>query len=167
MDTYSITQSRKASIVEYLLSREMILLKEGRQFRVKNYSGLIVSDNMWYSHTLSKGGNTLDFLMEFEQIEFKTAVEMLSTKTSQVFEINKGIERKQLLLPKRNTNDKRVLAYLVKTRSIDTGIIIPLLKKGHIYEAVDTHNCVFTLQVLMKNYQLGTLCKDPLCQTTH
>jgi hypothetical protein len=148
MNNNLIIQARKASIVDYLLDSGKILLKEGHQFRVKNYAGLIVSGNMWYSHTLSKGGNTLDFLIEFEHFEFKKAVELLSTGCSTgctpIYESNKVTGGVQLVVPERNTDDKRVLAYLIKTRGLCIDVVIPLIKQGRIYEAMDNHNCIFT-----------------------
>ena len=61
MDKDLIIRARKASMEEYLKDKGEVLLKEGRQYRVKRHSGLVVSGNKWYSHTLLKGGNTVDY----------------------------------------------------------------------------------------------------------
>ena len=144
MDKDLIIQARRASIEEYLRGRGEVLLKEGRQYRVKGHSGLIVSGNMWYSHTLLKGGNTLDYLTEMEGMEFKKAVEILSHGCIIPFKPEKAAKTGQVIIPERNADDKRVMAYLVKTRGISAEAIIPLLKEGRIYESAGTHNCVFT-----------------------
>lgn len=139
-----ILHARRASVEEYLKGKGEILLKEGRQYRVKRYPGLVVSGNKWYSHTLLKGGNTLDYLVEMEGMDFKKAVMTLSQESICDIKPIELCSQKALSIPERNENDKRVLAYLVKTRGIKAEVIIPLLKQGRIYESVGTHNAVFT-----------------------
>lgn len=144
MDKVLVIQARRASIEEYLKSRGKTLLKEGRQYRVTNHSGLVVSGNMWYSHTLSKGGNTLDYLIEMEGMDFKKAVDVLSHMGAAPVKAGKTENAGQVVVPERNTDDKRVMAYLTKTRGLSVRVIVPLLKQGRIYESIGTHNCVMT-----------------------
>lgn len=144
MDKSLILRARRASIEEYLKSSGKVLLKEGGQYRVKNHSGLVVSGNKWYSHTLLRGGNTLDYLIEIEGMEFKKAIEILLHDCMVPFESDKITKDGQIVIPERNTDDKRAMAYLVKTRGISAEAIIPLLKEGRIYESAETHNCIFT-----------------------
>lgn len=143
MDTNLIKKARSADIVEYLKRTGNILFKEGNQFRVESFSGLVVSGNKWYSHTLHKGGNTLDYLIEIEGICFKEAVEILSHSNNLPAQEKGTLKARQIILPKRNFDDKRVIAYLLKTRGIRREIIMPLIKQGRIYEEANTHNCVF------------------------
>lgn len=144
MDKDLIIQARRASMEEYLRSRGEVLLKEGRQYRVENHSGLVASGNRWYSHTLLKGGNTLDYLIEMEGMDFKKAVEILLHGNIVPVQPDKTTRVGQVAIPERNTDDKRVMAYLVKTRGLSADVIIPLLKQGRIYESAGTHNCVLT-----------------------
>ncbi len=48
-----------------------------------------------------------------------------------------------LQLPDKNPNNSRVLAYLHKTRGIDTAILYEQIKEGKLYESAKGHNCVF------------------------
>lgn len=144
MDRDLIIRARRANLEEYIRGKGEVLLKEGRQYRVKKYSGLVISGNKWYSHTLLKGGNTLDYLVEMEGMDFKVAVETLSQRKMSVVQFGMPASIKNVLIPERNENDKRAMAYLVKTRGIKAEIIIPLLKQGRIYESAHTHNCIFT-----------------------
>lgn len=144
MDKELILKARRANIEIYLKGKGQILLKEGRQYRVKRHHGLVVSGNKWYNHVLSKGGNTLDYLVEIEGLEFKIAVEILSKVGAGITLPSKPIGIKTVSIPERNQNDKRALAYLIKTRGIKAEIIISLLQQGRIYESVGTHNCIFT-----------------------
>lgn len=144
MDKDLIVRARRADLVEYLRGRGYALLKEGGQYRVKKHSGLVVSGNRWYSHTRLKGGNSLDYLIEIECMEFKKAVEVLSHGSIVPVELPTTGRAGQVAVPQRNPDDKRAISYLVKTRGISAEVIIPLLKEGRIYEAANTHNVVFT-----------------------
>ena len=139
-----IRQARRASVVDYLKSKAEILVREGKQYRVKKHTGLVASGNKWYSHTLLKGGNALDYLVEMEGMDFKKAVAELTQRGMCTIHYDKTSSNKTISIPKRNENDKRIMAYLVKTRGIKAEIIIPLLKQGRIYEAAGTHNLTMT-----------------------
>lgn len=143
MDNRVVLDARKADLEQYLKNKGEMLIKEGRQYRVKGHGGLFVSGNHWYSHSLSKGGNAIDYLVLIEGINFKEALSILSTRYSMI-PAEKRPQKAGLVIPERNENDKRVMAYLMKFRGINADILLPLLKKGRIYEAKHTHNCVFS-----------------------
>lgn len=144
MNKNLIRQARRASVEDYLKTKGETLTREGRQYRVKKHSGLVISGNRWYSHTLLKGGNTLDYLVEMEGMDFKKAVAELTRGGMCIIRCDKTPSNNTLSIPVRNENDKRVMAYLVKTRGIKADIIIPLLGQGRIYEAAGTHNLIMT-----------------------
>ncbi|MBR4513794.1 MAG: DUF3991 and TOPRIM domain-containing protein [Lachnospiraceae bacterium] len=52
-------------------------------------------------------------------------------------------EEKKLVLPQANADNKRVIAYLTKTRGIDIAVLNSFLRRGRLYESADYHNCVF------------------------
>lgn len=143
IDKNLVFDARKADLVQYLKNKGEVLVKEGRQYRVKGHSGLLVSGSCWYSHSLSKGGNPIDYLMLIEGINFKDAVSTLSVSYGKA-PIREKPQKGCLVIPERNEDDKRVMAYLIKFRGIDADILLPLLKKGRVYEAKYTHNCVFS-----------------------
>jgi len=144
MEKGLIIRTRRANLEEYLRGRDEPLLKEGRQYRVKKHSGLVISGNRWYSHTLSIGGNALDYLIKIEGMEFKKAVEVLSHVSMVPAGLHDIVRTSQVDVPQRNADDRRAMAYLIKTRGITAEVILPLLKEGRIYEAASTHNVVFT-----------------------
>lgn len=144
IDKNAVLIARKADLEQYLRNIGEELLKEGRQYRAKKHSGLVVSGNRWYSHTLLKGGNTLDYLIRMKGMEFKKAVGILSHGNTIPIRPSKTTKTGQITIPQRNTDDQRVMAYLAKTRGIAIEVILPLLKKGRIFEATKTHNVVFT-----------------------
>lgn len=144
LDKDLIIRARRANIEIYLKSIGKKLLKEGNQYRVVDHSGLLVSGNMWYSHTLQKGGNTLDYLIEIEGISFHKAVEILLHLDVLPIQNNEGLKDKNIVIPERNVDDRRVIAYLAKARGLSMNVIVPLIKQGRIYESAVTHNCVIT-----------------------
>jgi len=139
-----VRKARQANLEDYLKDKGEVLVREGKQYRVKRHHGLVVSGNKWYSHTLLKGGNSIDYLVEMERTGFKTAVEDLLQRTMAIVRYEKPSGHKTINIPERNENDKRVIAYLLKTRGLKAGIVIPLLKQGRIYESAGTHNLVMT-----------------------
>jgi len=144
MDINLIRQARRVSVENYLKSKGEVLTREGKQYRVRKHPGLVVSGNKWYNHTLLKGGNTLDYLVEMEGMDFKEAVAELTRGGMCIIRCDKTPVNKTISIPVRNENDKRVMAYLMKTRGIKADIIIPLLRQGRIYEAAGTHNLIMT-----------------------
>jgi len=52
-------------------------------------------------------------------------------------------EKKPFALPPKNSDSKRVIAYLTKTRQIDHEIVNHMIKHGTLYEDAEHHNCVF------------------------
>lgn len=109
------------------------------------------SKNKWYQFSTQKGGNVINFVMEFQGKSFQEAVRILCGEDIQnnlsgfshsQQNIEKPSEKEKLVLPKRNDNAQRVFAYLVKTRRIDPEIISKMMKEKKIYEN-DKHSCVF------------------------
>jgi hypothetical protein len=52
-------------------------------------------------------------------------------------------EKKPFALPPKGSDNKRVIAYLTKTRQIDHEIVNHMIKHGTLYEDAEHHNCVF------------------------
>lgn len=52
-------------------------------------------------------------------------------------------EKKPFALPSKNSDNKRVIAYLTETRQIDHEIVNHMIKHGTLYEDAEHHNCVF------------------------
>jgi hypothetical protein len=148
-----IITARKTNLVNFLAYRGENLIKEGSQYRLKNHSGLMVKDNYWYSHSLNTGGNAIDFLIKFENLNFVKAVSLLlnisinyssSIDNIHIHNNSSTSTKKNLYIPDRNSNDKKALAYLLISRNLSPSIVMPLVKKGRIYESANFHNCIFT-----------------------
>ena len=55
----------------------------------------------------------------------------------------KAKSRKEFQLPEPYKNEKRVLAYLSRTRFVDYEILMFFIERGAIYEEMRRHNAVF------------------------
>ncbi|WP_101809515.1 DUF3991 domain-containing protein [Paenibacillus pasadenensis] len=153
-----VRKARQTSLVDYLQKENEHARAEGRiepwrlepdgnQLRVRGFGGLMVRDNMWNQRSTGQGGNTLDFLVEFEKIPFKDAAAKLldrKLELSQRETFKSSEEPKEpFKLPERNDSFRRVIAYLTKTRGLDTDIVLNEIKKGNLYEDKEHHNAVF------------------------
>lgn len=143
-DTYTLEQARHADLVSYLQLLGIPLKKEGRSYRVSGYGGLIVTDYRWYWHSRQKGGKAIDFLMEFFGMTFQEAVQQLIGENHFLLEKKEEALAVPDGLPERASNEKRVLAYLSKTRGIEYSIIVKLIQSGKLYQDING-NCVFLI----------------------
>ena len=160
IDQKLIISARQFNMKQYLLSRGEQVVKEGNQYRVKDKSGLMIKNNMWYNHSLRIGGNTIDYLMKIENYSFKEAVailtntcmfneEIASTKSTYEYKLDDSCEKlydnnyKTISIPPKNNNNKRVVAYLLKARKLNPKIVFGLIKNNLIYEAKTYNNAVF------------------------
>ena len=144
----TILKARNANLPKYLMAKGRELVREGRQFRVKGASGLIVTGNYWYDHSRQRGGNTLDFLIQIEGVRFKDAVATLVQYNCDTHNYTRRPSREErhgtFQPPPKNADNTRMLSYLVETRGIRFDILHPHIIDGRVYEALGTHNCVFT-----------------------
>lgn len=133
-----IKAARAVNIADYLVKQGYTLTKDSKNnYKVKEIPGVVVSENgKWYDFSSNKGGKAIDFLVTYQNYSFKEAVERLNTGNYE-----KGIvkmeDREIFKLPERDSNDRRLFAYLVKTRNISPEIIEPLVKQGLIYQTTN------------------------------
>ncbi|MEM1724169.1 MAG: DUF3991 domain-containing protein [Thermoplasmata archaeon] len=154
LDANLIIKARDVDLLTYLRSNGYNLKKSGRnEYRLVEHDSLVISNNKWFWFSKNIGGNTLDFLIKYEGKKLTEAVKILlgeyevSSQQKRCIEQkpkqdNDNITDKELKLPEKNTNYRRLFAYLNKTRLIDRDIITDMIKNKKIYES-DQHNCVF------------------------
>ena len=99
---------------------------------------------MWWSQRTG-GRSALDYLIKVKGYNFLEAVELLAEKANiqPPISVSENVPmEKQLLLPKKNQDDQKVIAYLLG-RGIDKEIIQFCLESGRVYESAFHHNVVF------------------------
>ena len=120
----------------------------GRYHTTAEMDSLRIKDRRkWFRYSQNTGGDAITFLQQFCGKSFSEAVEYLLAFHGKARDAPapepKPISQKQALsLPPRNTDDKRVFAYLRK-RGIAPQVIRQFLNSGLLYEDAEHHNCVF------------------------
>lgn len=150
-----IEACRNADILSVVQGLSYGLIKRGNYYFIEEHDSLCIfaEKNQWYWFSQGKGGNALDFAVEGPPgYKFAEAVEAI-LKISAGAAIARRSEKKPkeaepqqrqaLVVPPKAKNNKRVIAYLVKSRGIDYELVCHLLKKGLLYQAAKTNNAVF------------------------
>ena len=152
-----INIARQVDLVEYLQYRGIELKKTGSVYCMKEHDSFVVrQNNKWYWNSQNIGGvSAIDYLQKVENMNFKNAVKTLLEYENvsiqpnffNIHNIKKtetiiSEKNKEFKLPKKNINNKRMFAYLVKTRGLDSKIVSELFKNKQIYES-DKHNVIF------------------------
>lgn len=130
---------------------------------VKEREGLVLFNN---THTFKDfynniSGTVIDFVMNEKNLSFKDSVSFLlqysgldRNKSNEIktFTENDTTQEKpqvpekkesELVLPEKNSDYRRVYAYLTKSRYIDYDTVNQFVKAGLIYEEKEHHNAVF------------------------
>ena len=110
-------------------------------------NGMVVSikENLWYHQYEQIGGNTISFVKRFFGMDYPQALAfILGSGAGQITETASRQEPKQeFRLPERETNMRRVFAYLMNTRGIDGDVIGVFAHEKLLYESAGNHNAVF------------------------
>ena len=104
----------------------------------------------WFRYSQNTGGDAITLVQQFCDKTFPEAVEYLLTFNGRardspakaVTPVKQIDPPKPFALPPRNTDDRRVFAYLRK-RGIAAQVIRQFMNSGLLYEDAEHHNCVF------------------------
>lgn len=105
---------------------------------------LFKDSNKYYHFSTDTRGGPIDFLMQFERMDFKEAVAyLLGTRLQRHSANTAPRERGQLILPDKAPNYRRVAWYLIDVRGIEPEIVSHLMHEKKLYQQDKTGNCVF------------------------
>ena len=143
-----IDRAKEMDLLTYLQTYEPQELVHfgGSTYCTREHDSLKISNGKWCWFSRGIGGRTaLDYLIKVKGYSFLEAVELLAERANiqpslSVYE-NVPME-KQLLLPRKNQDNQKVIAYLSE-RGIDNEIIQFCLESGRVYESEFHHNTVF------------------------
>ncbi len=145
-----IKQANSVNLIDFAKQNGYTLESGGNKaYHAKNSGGLyfFIDRNKYYHFGSNKGGGAIDFVMQFFNKNFTEAVEMLCgtsyERISPVKEKSKIEERRELILPEKAADFKRVYWYLVSVRGIDYEIVSKLMNEKKIYQQAEYGNCVF------------------------
>lgn len=141
-----IQKARNADLADYFLRNGYDCeMKSKNELHVKGHGGLFVNTqtNKWYCFSQAGdsrgGGNPVNCLTDVLGFDFKTAVEHLSGGRL-IYERKQNAEaplpekKRELVLPEKSEDMKKVFAYLCKTRMIKPDIVTELAKSGLLYQ---------------------------------
>lgn len=145
-------RATEVNLVDYLQKNGYKLNKKGKEFCLEEHDSLYINKekNSWYWYSQKKGGGVIQFLQEYENKTLVEAIYTLNNKSNvehraytkyEPVDIKK--EKGELILPLKNEDNRRVQAYLTKSRSLDFEIVNSLIKQGIIYESAEKHEVVF------------------------
>ena len=149
----------EASALEYAKIRNYDLVKHGRSYNMREHDSMVFTeDGRWFWNSKSLRGGAIEFAMYFEGMSLPDAVRIVYRLCSpdskdpiapKFMEPKKEIEKVEFVLPEKAPTNRRLFAYLCKTRALDRLIVSELIRKGDLYEGIrpysggEAHNAVF------------------------
>lgn len=138
-----IEQARHADLGEYFKQNGYEIEQRRDELHIKGFGGLYIDadTNEWYcfSQPDKKGGkNAVNCLTDILGMDFKTAVsELVGDSYSRPLSresISLPPTKRELVIPERADNMRKVFAYLCQTRKIDSKIVSDLARSGLLYQ---------------------------------
>ena len=124
-----IIKARSKNLFELLSQRGYSLTKEGDQYRVAGFSGLIIKDSIWFHHSENIGGNAIDLLMHLEKLTFIKAINSIDQDFNHVdfYEFDKDVSIAE--------------NYLIHQRNIDCALVYDLMALNIVKQAYQNKVC--------------------------
>lgn len=139
--------ARQTDLVSLLRSQGEQLKRSGKEYVWRDGSNKVtVRGNLWYHQYEQVGGDAVDFVRWFYNMDFPQAVNYLLGKNGDTLQRAEPVKReppKPFTLPPKNENMRRVYAYLLNRRGIDRDVLNAFVHQKMIYESADYHNAVF------------------------
>jgi hypothetical protein len=148
-------RANSVDLVDFLERQGEKLLRSGREKRLASDRSITVRGNRWFDHETREGGLAIDFLQNYYGLSFPEAVTRLLGEEGEIIYKTAGIKeqekRRPFIAPQKNSDMRRVFAYLIKQRHIDRDIISFFARKKILYESCELskdktkeyHNAVF------------------------
>ena len=142
---------RETDLLELLTHLGYQVKRIGRYHTTAEMDSLRIKDRRtWFRYSQNTGGDAITLVQQFCGKTFPEAVEYLlvfngrarDSPAQVVSSIKQDTPPKPFALPPRNTDDRRVFAYLRK-RGIAAQVIRQFMNSGLLYEDAVHHNCVF------------------------
>ena len=144
-----IDQVKKLDLFSYLKNYdpdELVYISRDN-YCTKTHDSLKISNGKWFWFSKGFGGyNALDYLIKVRGYKFSEAMKIILNH-SRInppiqYENKEKIKDYNLVLPEKNTDNKRVIDYLT-SRGIDKDIVLECIDNELIYEEKNNHNVVF------------------------
>lgn len=139
-------RARRTDLASFLRSNGESLKRSGSEYEWKSKSGKVtVRGNIWFHQYEREGGDAIDFVRRFYNLNFPEAVSLLLSEQGIIVipQEKTTKEKKEFCLPKGNRDMRRVYAYLLKGRFLDHEVVNFFVRGKLIYEDAEYHNTVF------------------------
>ena len=131
--------ARQTDLVALLQSQGEHLKRSGKEYVWRDGSERVtVRGNLWFHQYERIGGDAVDFVRHFYNMDFPQAVNFLLGNNGGTIQRAEPVRReppKSFTLPPKNDNMRRVYAYLLNRRGIDREVLSAFVHKGMIYES--------------------------------
>ena len=138
-----IEKARQASRADFFIQNGFETEHIRNELHIKGYGGLYVNieTNEWYCFSQAEkhgGRNAVNCLTDIIGMDFKSAVEALSGSNMSYMDYRKISlklpQKKELVLPERADNMRKVFAYLCQSRRLDNKLVSELAHDGLLYQ---------------------------------
>ena len=138
-----IQQAKHADLASFLEARGETVKRSGSE-QVWLDRHITIRGHWFYDHYEQVGGTAIDFMQKYFAASFQEAVQLLLGHGVVAEPIEpRQRTRPKFELPSRNTNMRRVYAYLLKQRCIERSVLDFFTHHKLIYEDAKYHNVVF------------------------
>ena len=168
-----IDKANQTNLEEFLQQKGERLKKTGSESvliykdSTGEHDSISVRRNRWYDHKNMRGGYPLKFMQEFYGMNFRTAMKELlhgeepglgrkknaeqeKPKVSGETEVNgntakceDGTKKSEFKLPEKDSNMKRLFAYLLRTRFLSKDVVKSFVEQKTLYQEKEHGNVVF------------------------
>lgn len=158
--TYSLEDRENAlevSLTALAASLGYTPQRRGAHYFLKEMDSLVIYNdrtwNRWSGKGNRTGGTQIDFVMEFGNVSsVPEAIQYLLQFKGDYRHVaqpvlpsadNEAERAKEMVLPPKNENYRRLYAYLIKTRGLSQEVVTDFVHKKLIYEDAVHHNIVY------------------------
>lgn len=140
-------RARTTDLVSLLRQQGEQVRRSGSEFQWGDGANKVtIRGNLWYHQYEEVGGDAIDFVQKFYNKNYPEAMEYLLGGYGGTLSASQSVQRapkKDLVMPERNDNMRRVYAYLLNQRGISRDVIYEFAHRKMIYESLPHHNAVF------------------------
>lgn len=168
-----IDKANQTNLEEFLQQKGERLRKTGSESvliykdSTGEHDSISVRRNRWYDHKNMRGGYPLKFMQEFYGMNFRTAMKELlngeepglgrkknaeqeKPNVSEKTKVNgntakceDGTKKSEFKLPEKDSNMKRLFAYLLQTRFLSKDVVKSFVEQKTLYQEKEHGNVVF------------------------
>ena len=144
----NVQLARNADLAEWLHLNGVPLKRVGQWWHPKDTDSLRIQGNKWFHNSKGTGGNAIDYLMMYHGFSFQEANhQLLNTvvkeKNLKDIAFTKVFDCANINL---HCDQRRTLAYLIKTRGIEPKLVVSQIQDGNLFEESLTGNVLFPMK---------------------